>query len=856
MNKFKKCIISMTVLGSMVFTIIPAYADWQGGLYTQKKEDLLAQGVTHEHIMKFKETGWTNIHVLRKKLDATNTKISLLTNTGGIGEKASLSKMANQRPNLIGGINGDFFSMTYPGTLGPMVEDGKLITTPFYIQNQMSSFNISSEGNPFITYWEPYEMEFINNITKNEFKFSTINKSTDSPNTAIAFTPDWGKKAPNLPAVENTIQIIVQNDIIINIVSSKEGAYIPENGYVLWATGSFAQNLSPNFVTGDSVTLDMDGPLDFTNLSLSMGAGAVLVKDGLPYLNFSHDIKGNHPRTALGITADQSEVLLVTVDGRTNSYTGVSQSELAHIMLSLGAYEAVNLDGGGSTEMVLRNKGEINPTITNNLSEGSERRLVNGIGITNTAPASNEIGGMVLKTTDSNIFVDSSRKIEVKAYDTNNHPMAININDIHFSVEGVSGEFTNNIFIPKTAGEGFIKADYNGASAHLKIKVLADPVELITTPNSLILSANEHIQLTAKLKDKDGYTSQININDLSTNIPNNLINIDANGVCYGTNQGGSGVITASFKNLSTQIPFAVGYNSEIINDFESLNASFLAYPAEVIGSFNLSPIHHSGKLSGELAYNFSQTDATRAAYILFDNGGIPFEKQPRNLGMWVQGDQGGNHWLRAKIVDGQGMDHTITLSRNIDWTGWKYVEVPMPTNITMPIKLERIYLTETDSSIKDSGKIYIDDITACYSINLPKVEKTKDLQNDKASLLDLKLPLVLTAEKYNITKSNDSTFITLDNTQYGFRKTDFAQWPWLINTLNNNDSQQLVILLPKPLNFIDKLEQTLFEDTLKEYQDKHNAKVWVVSSGCNEIKITPKDGIRYVSLRDLSDIIQ
>ncbi len=55
-----------------------------------------------------------------------------------------------------------------------------------------------------------------------------------------------------------------------------------------------------------------------------------------------------HPRTALGTTADGS-VLLVAVDGRTVSSAGMTVTELAALMVELGAVDAINLDGGGST---------------------------------------------------------------------------------------------------------------------------------------------------------------------------------------------------------------------------------------------------------------------------------------------------------------------------------------------------------------------------------------------------------------------------------------------------------------------------------------------------------------------------
>ena len=85
----------------------------------------------------------------------------------------------------------------------------------------------------------------------------------------------------------------------------------------------------------------------------AVGSYPNLVTDGAVDIrpNKSTDFfVGRHPRTALGVTAS-GRVLLVTVDGRTTAGRGMSIGALAQHMLNLGAVEAVNFDGGGSTTM-------------------------------------------------------------------------------------------------------------------------------------------------------------------------------------------------------------------------------------------------------------------------------------------------------------------------------------------------------------------------------------------------------------------------------------------------------------------------------------------------------------------------
>ncbi len=82
------------------------------------------------------------------------------------------------------------------------------------------------------------------------------------------------------------------------------------------------------------------------------------------------------PRSAVGISADGSTLMLVAVDGRQTAYSvGVSLYELALILRDLGAYDAINLDGGGSTAMVLKDEATGVFSLLNQPSDGSANKF-------------------------------------------------------------------------------------------------------------------------------------------------------------------------------------------------------------------------------------------------------------------------------------------------------------------------------------------------------------------------------------------------------------------------------------------------------------------------------------------------
>jgi hypothetical protein len=87
-----------------------------------------------------------------------------------------------------------------------------------------------------------------------------------------------------------------------------------------------------------------------------------------------------HPRTAVGLDADGRKLLILVVDGRSAVSRGYTMVELADIMTALGAENAINLDGGGSSAMYSRTaSGAMG--LVNEPSDGNERLVANSFGI-------------------------------------------------------------------------------------------------------------------------------------------------------------------------------------------------------------------------------------------------------------------------------------------------------------------------------------------------------------------------------------------------------------------------------------------------------------------------------------------
>ncbi len=92
------------------------------------------------------------------------------------------------------------------------------------------------------------------------------------------------------------------------------------------------------------------------------------------------DMRARHPRTAMGLTADRRTMILLVVDGRTTTSAGMYGTELAETIHKLGAWQAFNLDGGGSSQLWKQGTGYLNDYNGNNNGTGL-RSVLNHWGV-------------------------------------------------------------------------------------------------------------------------------------------------------------------------------------------------------------------------------------------------------------------------------------------------------------------------------------------------------------------------------------------------------------------------------------------------------------------------------------------
>ncbi len=285
-----------------------------------------------------------------------------------------VSSIAN-RNGAIAAVNGAFFAST-GRPLGVFMIDGELLSEPYA---NRTAIGLGSR----LAVMDQVSLE--GKVVLQDGTVLTSIQGLNRPrlqDELIVYTRHHGTKTNT-----NThgYEVAVTYGIVTQIQPGN--STIPLDGLVLSAHGTQREFLA-RLKVGDPLEVDLTlNPMwDDLGVTQIIGGGPRLVRDGVLEITgeeerFRDDILvGRAPRTAIGITADH-KLLLVTVNGRQPHISvGMTLTELGNLLIELGALQAMNLDGGGSTTMVIRN------LVLNLPSDGKERPVGNAIVVVGGCP--------------------------------------------------------------------------------------------------------------------------------------------------------------------------------------------------------------------------------------------------------------------------------------------------------------------------------------------------------------------------------------------------------------------------------------------------------------------------------------
>ncbi|TYP53332.1 phosphodiester glycosidase family protein [Thermosediminibacter litoriperuensis] len=518
----------------------------------------VTRGVTYEGRTVFTSLGWQKIHILKVDLASQNVDIDAIMNRNGLSERQILSRMVAEN-GAVAGVNGDFFVMANPSSpIGVQVTDGELVSSPSG-RKDMAAFALTYEKIPQLL-----RLEFTGRLEAPDgtsFEIGGVNKLGNGYGRIMVYTPEFGKTTPALPAATPDITFaVVRNGELVNIFDGRS-TEIPQDSLILAAGGEGSAFLKNKFAIGDRVKIDLHITPDISNLKMALGGGAVLVENGAIPPTFSHNIAGQHPRTAIGFTKDARTLILAVVDGRQAGSRGMTQEEMARLMLNLGAYNALNLDGGGSSTMVVRAPGEKAPAVINSVSEKTERPVVNGLGIFAKLPSSGKVHGFRIVASSFNIPKKGHRVFDIKAFDENYNPIDVDPNLIRWSVSGGLGTFSGNVLYAEKSGTGTVTASLGDLKASVDVRVLGDAAEIAVEPARVQLSPGGKKSFAVYAVDAMGYRAPVDPVDITWEVMGNPGHFE-NGEFVASTGPGAGAVIARFMNLKAGALVKVGESGE------------------------------------------------------------------------------------------------------------------------------------------------------------------------------------------------------------------------------------------------------------------------------------------------------
>lgn len=640
--------------------------------------------------------------------------------------------------HVVAGINASFFHVNSGAPAYLLAADGFVNTYGVIstgndeYMSVPSAFAIDKNGKGQIG---QFGYEATIEIAGVSTKITTINKARTAGET-ILYTPSYSYDSTR--ANEYGVEFVLSNLSgsieegyqLGRKVTAKVSAItpygsrdskIPSNGAVISIQGGAQAANFDHVKVGDDISLSIDLKEPWQDADFVLASGPLLVQNGKVDMTInpnSSRAKSVNPRTAVAVNRDGSKVFFVTVDGRKANSKGMNLTEFSEYLVSIGAYAALNLDGGGSTTMAVRKRGDLYPSLFNAPSDNYERAISAVLGAVSktTTEAARTIEARLKGP--SSMLIGGTSSIEViSGLDQFFHPVTVNKSNITYAVQGDIGTISSTgVFTATKAGKGTISAKFGNATKSFPIEVLQAPASLTIEGGSSEIGANDQVQFSVKAFDASGKQMAFSNDAVSWKASSSLGTISSTGLLQ-ANGSGSGTVTASMGPLSASKSIRILSGGKVLHSFESASewapASARATTA-IRFDGNKAPVK-DGRTALTLSYDFTGYPSGTSASYAVAKTPIKIENKPTNLGVWVYGD-GASHWLRGQMIDGKGTAFTVnfTESGGLNWSGWKYVKASIPATVAGPVSLERIYLAETSSNRKNRGSIYVDRLIAEY----------------------------------------------------------------------------------------------------------------------------------------------
>ena len=430
------------------------------------------------------------------EMDLTNPYIVMETCLGAeksVGTETPVNMaLRNTRPGheVVSALNGDFF-MTSPTNevglpLSGQVRNDELVLS----SHNRACLVLDNDNRPYID-----RLTFTGRVTGggHSFALNLVNRmryayENIAANQSFLFTRSYG---PVTYDGSNSGKMVllrpagepfrwnangVEQCVIEEIFDARGSATIPDGKAILWLKGTYANqtewmNVGDMLDISFSLTLN-NGPQDVNIHQLIGGSNHIIMQNG----QFMEDWAERHPRTAIGFNADSTRLYFVVVDGRHMTSTGVTLWEMKGIFDALGAVNAVNLDGGGSSCILA------NDEVLNHPSDGPVRAVGNGCLLVSVAPEDNGIGIINFEPRCYNLSISATTAFDIWGYNQYGVLKTRDLQGCTFTCDPQVGHFDEegNFHAVSTPALGNLYATYNGITATQPVTIMEAQWQLVS----------------------------------------------------------------------------------------------------------------------------------------------------------------------------------------------------------------------------------------------------------------------------------------------------------------------------------------------------------------------------------------
>lgn len=387
----------------------------------------------------------------------------------------------------VAGFNADFFNIGTGIPIGIVIKDSTLITSAG------GAYAVGFRADGTAVFGKP-QLTMLLQGAGHTVQVENFNK-TRSSYTVNLYDHNWGEQTRIDSLGTNVLLEKLDNTDpylgcsirlrVLSITETAESTPLADNQMLLTIAATGDATKVAVFNVGDEITFSISvDDTRWQDVVYAVG-GKSLLLNGKAAVDDTPT--GNSARTAIGFKPDGTMIFFENDGRQSGRSVGLSPYVLAQEMAALGATEAINLDGGGSSAISVKLSGQ--PlAVVNSPSDGSLRSCANYIFLLNKVRSDGRLAYLNIEPQTRYVLAGASVDLKLTALDTAMQPTVLNADPV-WQVSNSMGEVQNNIFVAgNAAGTALLKAELGQVSGSQYIYILSSLSELQIYQNGNAIS--------------------------------------------------------------------------------------------------------------------------------------------------------------------------------------------------------------------------------------------------------------------------------------------------------------------------------------------------------------------------------